>query len=108
MENNNMSQVIAELSKIEAAAARIQNQMEEEKSQYAMAVEQKKKEFDEQLEKETEDKLAKLKVKLETEKVQELYFMREQIVEKTELLKAAYDAHGERWADEIVEKVIKE
>ena len=38
MENNKMDQVITELSKIEAAAAGIQNDMENEKLEYLGAV----------------------------------------------------------------------
>ena len=41
MENNKMDQVITELSKIEAAAANIQSDMEKEKIEYDKTMEKK-------------------------------------------------------------------
>ena len=108
MENNKMDQVITELSKIEAAAANIQSDMEKEKIEYAKLMEKKTAEFDENLEKETSEKLAELSERLEAEKKEELSAMRANILEQTAKMEEVYNAHHEKWVSDIVDSIIKE
>lgn len=108
MENNEMNQVITELSKIEAAAANIQRDTENEKKNYAKEMEQKIKDFDEQLEKETKEKLAELSKKLEEEKKKELSAMRAEILEKTAKMEEIYNSNCDKWVDNIVDSIVKE
>lgn len=108
MENNKMDQVITELSKIEAAAAGIQNDMENEKLEYAKYIEKKTAEFDEQLERETTEKLAELSEKLEAEKKEELSAMRASILGITAKMEEIYNENHEKWVKDIVDGIIKE
>lgn len=108
MENNSMDQVIAELSKIEASAAGIQNQAERDKEEYAKAMEQKTAEFDARLECETSERLEELRKKLEAEKKEELSAMRADILKQTAKMEEIYNNNSDKWVEDIVGSIIKE
>lgn len=108
IEGNRIDDIIGEILKIESAAIGILSDTEKEKEEYARMVEQRRKEFDEQLESETSEKLAKLNGQLKSEKEEEMSAMRSDILSQTSRMEAAYEANHEKWVRDIVESIIKE
>lgn len=105
---NNVDEVIDELSKIEMAAVNILNESEKEKEEYEKLICHKIKEFDERIDKDTEESLANLKLKLEEEKREEMSKMRRDILAQTDKMERLYEENHLRWVDEIVGEIIKE
>ena len=105
---NSVDEVIDELSKIEMAATNILNETEREKEEYEKLTSIKIKEFDERVDKETEENLANLKLKLEEEKRQEMSKMRSDILAQTDKMEQLYEENHLRWVEEIVGEIIKE
>ena len=105
---NNVDEVIDELSKIEMAATSILCESEKEKEEYEKLTCRKIKEFDERVDKETEESLANLKFTLEQEKRQEMSKMRSDILAHTDKMEQLYEENHLRWVDEIVGDIIKE
>ena len=106
--NNSVDEVINELSKIEATATNILSESEREKEEYEILTNRKIKEFDERVDKETEESLANLKLTLEEEKRQEMSKMRSDILAHTDKMEQLYEENHLRWVDEIVGDIIKE
>lgn len=105
---HSVDEVINEISKIERAASNIEDESQREKEEYARLIDNKIKEFDERVDKETEENLANLRLKLEEEKRKELTAMRSEIVARTEKMDELYERNKEKWVDEIVQEIIKE
>lgn len=105
---HSVDEVINEISKIERAASNIEDESQREKEEYARLIDNKIKEFDERIDKETEENLANLRLKLEEEKRKELTAMRSEIVARTEKMDELYERNKEKWVDEIVQEIIKE
>ncbi|MDE6209023.1 MAG: TIGR03761 family integrating conjugative element protein [Lachnospiraceae bacterium] len=108
MEDNKIDKVIAGLSKIEASAVSIQQDAEREKAEYAKVIEEKIKEFDEQLNKETERELKELEAGIASVHQKKLSDMRTSILEDVSRLEALYNESHEQWAKDIFEQIIKE
>ena len=108
MEENRIEDVIGEIFKIESTALGIQSDMEKEKAEYAQMMEQKTKDFDEQLSRETSEKLANLTGQLQKEKEKEMSAMRADIRNQTVKMEEVYEANHERWVKNIVESILKE
>lgn len=108
MEENRIEDVIGEIFKIESTALGIQSDMEKEKAEYAQMMEQKTKDFDEQLSRETSEKLANLTGQLQKEKEKEMSAMRADIRNQTVKMEEVYEANHERWVKNIVESIIEE
>ena len=105
---HSVDEVINEISKIERAASNIEDESQSEKEEYARLIDNKIKEFDERIDKETEENLANLRLKLEEDKRKELTAMRSEIVARTEKMDELYERNKEKWVDEIVQEIIKE
>ncbi len=105
---HSVDEVINEISKIERAASNIEDESQREKEEYARLIDNKIKEFDERIDKETEENLANLRLKLEEDKRKELTAMRSEIVARTEKMDELYERNKEKWVDEIVQEIIKE
>lgn len=105
---HSVDEVINEISKIERAASNIEDESQREKEEYAKLIDNKIKEFDERIDKETEENLANLRLKLEEDKRKELTAMRSEIVARTEKMDELYERNKEKWVDEIVQEIIKE
>lgn len=105
---HSVDEVINEISKIERAASNIEDESQREKEEYARLIDNKIKEFDERIDKETEENLANLRLKLEEEKRKELTAMRSEIVARTEKMDELYERNKEKWVDGIVQEIIKE
>lgn len=108
MKNSNMEYVLAELSKIETAAEKMQLESDREKEEYAKLMEDKIREFDEKLIKETDENLANLKDSLEQKKKEELSAMREDILKQTSKIEKTYEENADKWVKDIVDNIIKE
>lgn len=105
---HSVDEVINEISKIERAASNIEDESQREKEEYARLIDNKIKEFDERIDKETEENLANLRLKLEEDKRKELTAMRSEIVARTEKMDELYERNKEKWVNEIVQEIIKE
>lgn len=105
---HSVDEVINEISKIERAASNIEDESQREKEEYARLIDNKIKEFDERIDKETEENLANLRLKLEEDKRKELTAMRSEIVARTEKMDELYERNKEKWVDGIVQEIIKE
>ena len=106
--NNNVDEVINELSKIEAAAINILSESEREKEEYEMLTNRKIKEFDERADKETEENLKNLQLKLEEEKREEMSKMRSDIGMQTKRMEELFEREHQNWVREIVNGIVKE
>lgn len=106
--NNSVDEVINELSKIEATATNILSESEREKEEYEILTNRKIKEFDERVDKETEENLKNLKLKLEEEKREEMSKMRSDICAQTDKMEELYEMEHKNWVRQIVEDIIKE
>ena len=106
--NNNVDEVINELSKIEAAATNILSESEREKEEYEMLTNRKIKEFDERIDKETEENLKNLQLKLEEEKREEMSKMRSDICAQTDKMEELYEREHQNWVRQIVDKIVNE
>ncbi len=106
--NNSVDEVINELSKIEAAATNILSESEREKEEYEMLTNRKIKEFDERVNKETEENLKNLQLKLEEEKREEMAKMRSDICAQTDKMEELYEREHLNWVRQIVEDIVKE
>ena len=106
--SNNVDEVIDELSKIEMAATSILCESEKEKEEYEKLTCRKIKEFDERVDKETEENLKNLKLKLEEEKREEMSKMRSDICAQTDKMEELYEREHKNWVRQIVEDIIKE
>ena len=106
--NNNVDEVINELSKIEAAAASISGESEREKEEYEMLTNRRIKEFDERIDKETEENLKNLQIKLEEEKREEMSKMRSDICAQTDKMEELYEREHQNWVRQIVDKIVNE
>lgn len=108
MEDNKVDQVIAALSRIEHSAEKIKSDTEQKKSEYAQEIEDKKKVFDENLEKEHHENMKKLAEKLENEKENSLHLMKADMEEQVGKLVEAYEKNHEKMAEEIFRQLISE
>ena len=106
--NNNVDEVINELSKIEATATNILNESENEKIAYERSITQKIKEFDERVDKLAEKNLQTLKEQLEQEKREEMSKMRSDILAQTDKMEEFFEKEHENWVRQIVADIIKE
>lgn len=108
MEENQIDQVIANLSKIETSASKVQEEAEKEKAEYTQLIESKIKEFDEELNSKTNTELTELSDNLARTQQRELDSMRAAILEDVAHIEEAYNEKHTQWAQEIFEQIIKE
>lgn len=108
MDENRIDEIIGQLFKIEAAAVGIQNDTETEKDAYSKLMEQKTKEYAENLERDTGDKLEKLRQQLNESKALEMTTMRNDILNQTTRMDELYEENHEQWTRDIVESILKE
>ena len=106
--NNNVDEVINELSKIEVAAANILNESEREKEEYEILINRKIEEFDVRVDKIAEENLANLKLKLEEEKREEMTKMRSNICAQTDKMEELYEREHMKWVSQIVDDIVRE
>lgn len=108
MDENKIDEIIGQLFKIEATAVGIQKDAETEKDDYSRLMEQKTKEYGENLQKETSVKLEKLREQLNVSKAIEMTAMRNDILNQTTKMDELYEENHEQWVKDIVESILKE
>lgn len=106
--NNNVDEVINELSKIEVAATNILNESEREKEEYEIFINRKIEEFNVRVDKIAEENLANLKLKLEEEKREEMSKMRSDICAQTDKMEELYEREHMNWVRQIVDDIVRE
>lgn len=102
-----MNEIIDRISEIEAASARIIENANQKKKDFAAVMEQKTKDFDAQIEAETAEKLAALKVSLEKETQEELQTLTAETEKVRSALKGAYQKNHALYAKQILAELIK-
>ena len=103
-----MEQIIGKLSEIEATAQSIMNDAAQKKKALSAEMERQSKEFDTQLEKQTEEKIREIRRNLEGEKDKRLSALRKDTQAALSELDAYYAKNHERLSKEIFEKIIQE
>ncbi|MGN0383747.1 MAG: hypothetical protein ACI4DS_05700 [Eubacterium sp.] len=103
-----MNEVITQLSKIEAASAKIMEATKIEEENYAAYIEQQKKEFDDALNKETDLKVEALRADLEMRNTKELSDFKTAAENHLKSLDNKYEKNHTKWAQNILQDLIKE
>lgn len=101
-----INHVIESLSKIESASTDILNNAEEEKKQYALLMKQKTLEFDSSLERETQQKLSKLKEDLENKSTIGLDKWREEMNANLKQIDEKFAKFRESRVQQIVDSIV--
>ena len=103
-----MEQIIGKLSEIETTAESIMKDAAQKKKALSAEMERQSKEFDTQLEKQTEEKIQEIRRNLEGEKDKRLSTLREDTQTSLDQLDTYYAKNHERLSREIFEKIIQE
>ena len=102
-----MEQIIGKLSEIETTAETIMKDALQKKKALSAEMERQSKDFDTQLEKQTEEQIKEIRRNLEGEKDKRLSSLRED-TQALSQLDAYYAKNHERLSREIFEKIIQE
>ena len=103
-----MEQIIGKLSEIETTAETIMKDATQKKKALSAEMERHSKEFDTQLEKQTEEQIQEIRRNLEGEKDKRLNSLRKDTQSALNELDAYYQKNHERLSREIFEKIIQE
>lgn len=103
-----IDEILAQLSKIEAASAKIIDIEKNDEEKYSLYIEKVKKEFDEQLEKKTNEKIDEIRNRLITEKNNDLAKLKEDSQKDLVELERKYEKNHKKWAAGILQELIKE
>lgn len=100
--------IISRLSHIESTAVRILESADSRKKELALEMEQKTREFDEKLAKDTQKQLDTLREKLNAKKEADLSRLREETSRDFEILELHYEKNHTVWAAEILQAITGE
>ena len=103
-----MEQIIGKLSEIEMTAQSIMKDAAQKKKALSAEMERQSKEFDTQLEKQTEEQIQGIRRNLEGEKDKRLASLRKDTQAALSGLDVYYAKNHERLSKEIFEKIIQE
>lgn len=101
-----MDNIINQLSHIEDTAVRIMESADNQKKELALEMEQRTKEFDEQLAADTEKRLQEMQEKLNEEKNAELEKLKTANLDAQKTLKEKFQKNHTKWAQEILNELI--
>lgn len=101
-----MEQILNKLSEIETAAEAVVQETDRQKQVLSAEMEQQCKDFDEQLTKETDSKIAQIRRNLEHDKDAQLTALRRDTQEAFARLDAYYAANHQQISQEIYQKII--
>ena len=104
---HSVDDVIGKLSEIEATAERILEATDLQKKKLTDDMEERTRQFDEELSKETEEALKQVQVKLNREKDEELKRQREETDELLKAMQQKYDKEHGVWADRILQSIVR-
>lgn len=102
-----METIAEKLSEIEMTARAIVDNAQEQKHQMEMKMQEKRDRFDEDMKKETNDKILKIQSDLATNMENLLKKQEKQNEQEIESLKQDFKEHHSEYAKQILERVIK-
>lgn len=105
---NQIDQVIEELSKIDAAAINVISHSESEKESYAAQIKEQMETFDRELEQHTQKELAAFEAELQAQREEALAVFREHITNMIRAMETWYEQNHTAVADQIVQQLTKE
>ena len=103
---NHMDTIISQLSQIEGTAVRILQSADSQKKELALEMEQRTKEYDAELARDTNEQLGALKEKLNAQKEEELSRLRVETSHTLEILEANFEKNHTMWAMQILHSII--
>ena len=103
-----MELIINQLSEIEAASVKIIEHATEQKKEISEHFKQLTRDFDEQVDLDTQKRLSDLNIKLTKEKEEELAKLRDDTEKLMSALDKAYEDHHTELAKYVVDQIIKE
>ena len=103
-----MSAVIEELSRIENEALDIINDIESRQKSFALEVEGKKVDFDNELNEKTDKKLESISLELKKMQENDLKFLKKEAQENLLKLESSYQKNHSLWAQEVLDSIVKE
>lgn len=103
-----MSAVIEELSRIENEALDIINDIESRQKSFAVEVEEKKVDFDKELNEKTDKKLELIGLELKKMQENDLKFLKKEAQESLLKLESSYQKNHSLWAQEVLDSIVKE
>ncbi len=106
--DNQIDQVIAELSKIDAAASKVISDSEADKIEYEQQINNKIKDFDRQLDLSVKKELEEFEKKLMSEKDMELTKLRENTTKALADMDSWYEKNHEQTVKMIIKDLTKE
>lgn len=104
--DNQMDNIINQLSHIEDTAVRIMESANSQKKELALEMDQHTKEFDSQLAAETQKRLNAMQEKLNAEKNAELEKLKSANLEAQNALREKFQANHTSWAKQILNELI--
>ncbi len=105
-EDRTMENIIKRLSHIENTAVQIIETAEQKKKEFALEMERRTKEFDEQLSADTQKRLEEMQEKRNTEKNAELEKLKADNQEAQNLLKQKFGQNHTKWAAKLLNELI--
>lgn len=106
MENVNEGDIIKQMLNIEEAAAKITQQMEEDKSKLPEMIAEREKAIKAEMEKKTEEDVVKLRNKAFDESTDKLLEIAISTQKMYAALEKEYEKNSQRWQEEIFNKII--
>ncbi len=102
-----LNSIIDQLAEIDSASARIMQKAQVEKSKYAEQIQLKKQEFDDDLQKKIDLEVEAFKKEEDLRDQQEIDKCRQECEEEVARLDQRFLDHGDEWADEIFQRILK-
>lgn len=103
-----MDTVIEKISEIEAAAAAIMDEANDQKKEIARKMQERTAGFDSQLECETKEEIEKLRAAMEIEMKERLKKQREDCRQILKAMEKRYQEHHAQYVKELFKKMVKE
>ena len=103
-----MSTVIAELSKIETDALAIIADTETRQKSFAQEIDLQKKDFDDKLNAKTDEKLKAISEELNQRTAEDLTVLKREAQEQMYSLETSFQKSHTAWAKEVLDSIIKE
>lgn len=104
--DNQMKNIINQLSSIEDTAVRIMQLADRNKKELSLEMEQRTKKFDEQLAADIKERLQKMQDKLNAEKNAELEKLKTANLDAQSALNENFQKNHTKWAKEILDELI--
>ena len=103
-----MDKLFDQLSDIENSASGIMEEANRRKAAFAREMEEKTKAFDQELEKETGERIRQVREAMEREKIRKLQEQKENSEKLLAQMERNYEEYGDQYAEELFRDMIKE